>query len=539
MNISHTLRLLSLSAVALVALPALAEEDWPTAKVGALTFAYDEDSETCRVAPERTPEGESAYQGQVSVPPQVQIGGKTYQVIRIGDGAFTSYGARPNDKLTGVQLPPSIETIGQAAFQLCTALLQVQLPEGVDRIEAYAFAGCYALKMANIPASVTQIMGNPWNRCSALQQIMVAPGSQNFRAMNGVLYSADGKQLLLCPAAKTGDYAVPAGVNSIGMQAFYGCKSLTRIMLPGGLTTIGVQAFRECTALTKQSLPAGLTALGSQAFFGCSALESVTLPEGLQYLGTDDYATEGVFEGCTALAGINIPASVEHIDYAFLGYCTALKAITLSPGNKAYKLVDGALLTADDTQLVAYCPTSTGPYTIGKTVTEVGAKAFAGCPNVTEIAIQNPDVNLGLEAFAYCPKLTNITCSGSNFMSQQGVLLAADGDGKLLVCYPAGREPATYVVPAGVTGIDISAFKGSQVTSVTVPQGVENVEFHAFAYCPKLVTVSLPKSVTKVDDQAFAGSQALEEVVVPTDASAELLDALKLALPKTCKVSKK
>jgi len=55
---------------------------------------------------------------------------------------------------------------------------------------------------------------------------------------------------------------------------------MTSIALPAGLTSIGYEAFRECSSLKSIKLPAGITSLGELAFFGCSSLASIELPAG-------------------------------------------------------------------------------------------------------------------------------------------------------------------------------------------------------------------------------------------------------------------
>ena len=50
----------------------------------------------------------------------------------------------------------------------------------------------------------------------------------------------------------------PAGLTRIGDNAFFGCESLTTVVLPAGLKTIGYQSFRCCSSLKNVALPAGL-----------------------------------------------------------------------------------------------------------------------------------------------------------------------------------------------------------------------------------------------------------------------------------------
>lgn len=536
MNTSHIL----LTALALQCglLPGALAQDDDQVLLNGIQYQLDLDDETCSVAPLREADGQSAYQGQLSVPPQITVKGVSYEVRKVGDFAFTSYDAGPNTRLTAVTLPETVREIGQAAFQLCIALERVAIPEGgLETIGGNAFAGCIKLAAFNLPASVANILGNPWNRCTGLQHISVTPGSQTYRAMQGVLMSADGRQIIACATSRSGSYAVPGGVTEISMQAFGGCKGLTSVLLPAGLQSIGVGAFQGCTGLTKMSLPAGLQVIGEGAFQGCTALESVTLPASLTALGSNEYADNGVFEDCHALQGLNIPAAVAHIDPGVVGNCSSLKAITIEAANKSYKLDNGALVNTAGTLLLAYVPATEGEYAVPITVAEIGAKAFAGCDKLTAVTIKNAATALGPQAFANCPKLKNITFLGEEYKTSQGILYNAP-DGNRLVCYPAGKE-GTFAPPATVNEIEAGAFKGAAVTSVTIPEGVEELDYQTFADCAKLATVSLPKSLVKVHYTAFEGCQALQEVLVSAGAPAELVARIEKLVPAGCKVTKK
>ena len=48
--------------------------------------------------------------------------------------------------------------------------------------------------------------------------------SECFSAIDGILYSKDGKKLIKCPGGKTGDIIIPEGVESINDYAFLKSK---------------------------------------------------------------------------------------------------------------------------------------------------------------------------------------------------------------------------------------------------------------------------------------------------------------------------
>ena len=55
-----------------------------------------------------------------------------------------------------------------------------------------------------------------------------------------------------------------------------------------------------------------------------------------------------------------------------------------------------------------------------------------------------------------------------------------------------------------VKNISRSAFYGSELASVTIPNGVTSIEKDAFAWCRSLATVTIPNSVTEIGETAFA-----------------------------------
>jgi len=56
-----------------------------------------------------------------------------------------------------------------------------------------------------------------------------------------------------------------------------------------------------------------------------------------------------------------------------------------------------------------------------------------------------------------------------------------------------------------------------KLVSITIPEGVREIEWNVFAYCTGLVSISIPKNVTKIGDAAFAGCTALDVIDVDTD----------------------
>lgn len=68
-------------------------------------------------------------------------------------------------KLTKVDLPMSMKTIGSGAFSQCTALTEITIPEGVESLSWSTFFNCSNLKTVRIPESVTTIESGAFQEC--------------------------------------------------------------------------------------------------------------------------------------------------------------------------------------------------------------------------------------------------------------------------------------------------------------------------------------------------------------------------------------
>ena len=71
------------------------------------------------------------------------------------------------DKLTGIDIPTTVETIGMRAFYMCESLEQVYFAGTPDNIDATAFGGCGNLVEIYVPWSEGEVAGAPWGATNA------------------------------------------------------------------------------------------------------------------------------------------------------------------------------------------------------------------------------------------------------------------------------------------------------------------------------------------------------------------------------------
>lgn len=249
--------------------------------------------------------------------------------------------ANPQGKYNGaLVVPPTATVEGRelpvvgcqaSTFADCTELTSVTLPASFTR-HAYRAPEGIAHNATN---PLLDGRGNMWwvefAKCERLQAIHVAPGHPFLSSQNGLLLSADGRQLLLCPHGRV-LCTIPEGVEHIREAAFTNavannmddittcaCKHLQRVHFPRTLKSIGDGAFFFCESLDSLCLDSTqLTAIGNAAFYGCQRLKEVNLPGTLRHIGDGAFFrtdTSAVFRVAAPLELISIGARSDNEQY--------------------------------------------------------------------------------------------------------------------------------------------------------------------------------------------------------------------------------
>ena len=117
---------------------------------------------------------------------------------------------------------------------------------------------------------------------------------------------------------------------------------------------------------------------------------------------------------------------------------------------------------------------------------------------------------------------------GANFISntydykkRQGVI-EFDGD---ITIIPNGafrdcEKLTSITIPNSVEEIKNSAFYGcSNLTSIIVPNGVTTIGSHAFSNCSSLTSIVIPDSVNSIEDYAFSGCSRITDFTIPDGVS--------------------
>ena len=321
------------------------------------------------------------------------IGGDYYY-----GGAFSDCTA-----LTSIEIPASVETIGNTAFSDCSSLATVTFEKGsrLKTIGNNAYYRCTSLTSIEIPASVETIEKKAFMHCSSLATVTFEKGSQ-LKTIAGDSYDGAFSD---CTALTS--IEIPASVETIEATAFKRCSKLATVTFEKGsqLKTIGggssssssshfgtysdyYGAFSDCSSLTSIEIPASVETIEATAFKRCSKLATVTFEKGsqLKTIGGGYYSSyyHGAFSDCSSLTSIEIPASVETIEATAFSDCSQLATVTFEKGSQL-KIIGGG---------------SSSSYYYG---------AFLGCSSLTSIEIPASVETIEATAFKRCSKLTTVT----------------------------------------------------------------------------------------------------------------------------------
>ena len=534
--------------------------------------------------------GESAFAYCTKLPEILLPEGLEVIGVRAFDG---------DSRLSEIAIPGSVTTIGAYAFALCSGLKAVQFASGLESqlktIGDFAFYQCYRLTQLDIPEGVVSI-GNSALRInrglarvslpSTLEQlgteaplvfapvhesstlsgsddlvsITVADGNPNYSSHDGLLYTADGKTLLYCPAGRTGTVDVADGTQTIASYAFHRSQA-SHVSLPDGLKTIADNGFVK-SGLVSVELPQSVESIGKSAFFNCSALKTAQLGSGLKTIGESAFSL-------TRIAQITIPAGVASIgknafDFEYggsdlfvrvLGESTVFEdefipyyyAITVygSAGSTAEAYVANKKLEKGSSCKLVFQPeeayTAVTAVTIEPSALTLKPRETASLrasvlpANATHTDLVFKSLDTAVATVDASGLITALTPGAATIrvLSSDGpyadcaVTVAADGtissftvDSRGFITGYTG-ESADLVVPdtvdgTPVLGIAAAAFQNRwDIDTVTLPDTVQEIEESAFSHCGNLSAITFGAGLRAIGSRAFENCTHLRTLSLP------------------------
>lgn len=377
----------------------------------------------------------------------------------------------------------------------------VRISEGVTSIGPSAFNGCSELKSIIIPGSITKIGTH-------------AGGSYT-------TIFADCSKLVSAGPMWSGCSIEFGWTEGIPDHAFNGCESLELISIPNNFTYIGSSAFSRCSSLDNVVLPESVTDIGMGAFDNCTSLSHLYIPKAavnfsgsiyynnpkLLSAGPDgsgssiEYGWETefpifAFSGCTYLSHIIVPESICEIGRDAFQGCTSI--------------------------------TSAGPVGSGADYeyawkTFIPEHAFMGCSGLEKVVIPGTIEHVGVYFYEFGGYSVSDGAFGDCTLLKTAGPIGSDCN----IEFGWETEIPEYAffnneilnslqLPETIKVIGDSAFLGTGLSSLTIPEGATSICPRAFCDCESLVSVTLPQSLTEISSSAFESCDSLESVIIPS-----------------------
>ena len=290
----------------------------------------------------------------------------------------------------------------------------------VTAIADGAFSGCRYITSVVVPDTVTKIGNGAFTGCTALAEIRVpfVGGSAESDTFFGFLF----------------------GGASFTENARVVPESLHKVTIGDGCTTIADFAFDGCTSITEVTLGSATTTVGSYAFARCG-ITSVTLPDTVTSIGIGAYVSCPLAEITLPFVGQDASGSIGYLGHIF-----------------------GAAKYEDNGRFV---PTTLKTLTLSFACSAIGDGAFNDCATLATINLPDTIMAIGRDAFRNTPYYES---------KGEGIVLV----GKVLYGYKGELKETDLVVPDGTVAIASGAIDGLPLRSVTIPASVVNIGAAAF-----------------------------------------------------------
>ena len=420
---------------------------------------------------------------------------KPLQSINMENASYlTTFSFSDFTNLKHATLPRTLVEIPQMAFFNCP-LTTINLPGTVEKIGNYAFKGTSLSGSLYLPNSLKTI------------------GVRAFASLK-----------------LTGTLTIPDSVTTISSEAFYNNK-FTKLVIGqnSSLTTIGNNAFRNNQISNAIALPKSLTTVGYNAF-RANSISKLALNYGLKSIGYE------AFESNKITGTINIPVTVKKIDtQAFnsnqieaviFNKNSALTTL----GSYAFaqnKISNAIMMPKGLTKISSYVfsnnTISSLSFEEGSVATVIERNAFSAQSNSIKGKLEIPASVTSIDFWAFTRALNveSLTFGENSKLTTLGEAVFTNNIIKKVVIpsslvsinwggqggsfTQAGIEELIFEENSHLEKIDALAFQLNKISKVVIPKSVKTIGVQAF-HSNQIASLTFEAGsvLTTVGEQAFS-----------------------------------
>ena len=376
-----------------------------------------------------------------------------------------------------------------------------------------------SIKLVYIPKTITNIESMAFSFTNP-QQFIVDPENENYRSIDGILYSKDGKTLCSFPNSYQSSFiTIPEGVENVQDFAFYR-SWVNYVKFPKSMKHIGVYAFASNDNLQTIDFSNSIDYIQEFAFGWCDHLNMLIM-RGENLLNNHDWVNEILLARLTLYVPQETSATWQ--ENPFWGKCKEIKeldgdSISLMDmitfhiiGEKSVSIsvtdgyqnlligditipesvmIDGKQynVTRVEEQGFRDCKQLTA-LILPETVTYIDCNAFYMCENLREFYLPK-DADWCWSAVYECNKLERyIVAEGNaNYKSVDGAMVFLNPPYR---CdYPPMKADESFEVPDGVE--EFIMRNNDNIKNVKLPNTLKK---YNIVNCPQLEVLDLPPSL--------------------------------------------
>lgn len=364
-------------------------------------------------------------------------------------------------------VPEGTREIIEKAFQDCKTLKRVNLNHDLKTIKDYSFKNLPELEAIEIPDSVNYIGQRAFENCEKLSEIKMSPYAymQSNPFSNTAFFNNEANweegalylnKHLLCIKDDLTALEIKPGTVSVAGEAFMKAN-IPYITIPSTVKCVGDKAFANNKNIVTVVFKEGFEILGHYAFWS-SSIKSVNLPDSLQIIGGQSFMHSDIEQ-------IIIPDNVIDIGESAFECCDSLKRVVI--GKRVGNICAGAFRTCHNLEEI----------TIPDSVWNIGEYAFFYNSKLKKVTIGSGLYKLNNNVFSLCDNLGTVEVSENNPYMKSRDNVIFDKAGERLILYPAGKKADEYTVPEGVRIIDDSSLKGAGFKVMNLPMSLERIEY--------------------------------------------------------------
>lgn len=420
-----------------------------------------------------------------------------------------------NNDIRHVTIGDAVEVIGSSAFANCKNLESVTIPNSVRIIDNAAFSGCSSLKEVNVGTGLESMGNGVFAGDHSLANVNFDSSNPKFTCDEGAIYNKNGRDTLyqLLAGRKADSYKMPSTVKKIKPYAAWGNYNLEKVDISSNVKEIPAYAFSNCKNLKNVTIPYSVKNIDMKAFEDCVRLRQIEIPLSVATIHST------AFDGCTKLEIEAEPGTVAY------NYAQTLELEDIEVSEYEEAPISGSVSGNDVSEDEGGMPQLTAPVDYYHEVSHMNAME-----EEEDVSVKGKTRVIGREAFILIDNAdakinvggTGETIGGSpeseeeqNTDTVPGLAGSGDAKGGSFPKYTVVNntviaaqayyddEMTSFDIPAGIVRLGEFSFARSDLQSIRIPEGVEEIGYAAFYHCDGLTNVTIPGSVKNIEVAAF------------------------------------